>query len=70
MDYGNTAEVNRKDLRKWCSDFDHLPFFAYRVRIANVSMIKEKIVEATKYLQATLIEANVNNLKNIMFKIM
>ncbi|XP_055677062.1 uncharacterized protein LOC129786227 [Lutzomyia longipalpis] len=69
VDYGNTCVITRKDMRMWCSEFDHLPFFAHRARLANVSTIKGRIVDATKFLQNTVIENNVNELKKIIIKI-
>lgn len=70
MDYGNTCNISRDEIRMWYSEYDHLPFFAHRVRIGNVSKIQSKVVEATTYLQTNLMEGDVTDLKKIIIKIL
>ncbi|XP_059612475.1 uncharacterized protein LOC132258935 [Phlebotomus argentipes] len=69
MDYGNTAEVTKNDLRKWCSEYDHTPFFAHRVRIANIATIEGKIVAATKHLQKALMGGTQLNMNKITMNV-
>ncbi|GAB0096506.1 hypothetical protein DMENIID0001_120300 [Sergentomyia squamirostris] len=71
MDYGNIKDVSMSELREWCSLYDHTPYFAHRVRIANVKMINQNnvTVKATKYLQNVLMESTGGILKKIDMKI-